>query len=297
MGNTLLHYVARQAADYHSKELQELLETVIGFDVGPSSKNNLEQIPFHIAAGTREQPLASCKTDPLDFLLGPKCNSDVNAADSRGVRPIHLAATLCEKRIRRLLIEGADPDVLTVEGQSLLHTASRARQSNIVGLLIDLYVSRDLSRLIDHVDKDGRTALHYACRSGRVESVRILLNAGADPNSTDHKGMSPLDACSEFPEDDFLWNLNPIYGARTRFMDAAYITLDDLHRPKEVDYHRTDRASFSQGIFSEHDTVAVRQIVRLLLAHDSDVTSKPPKSRHDTFNPFPSVPTNTHLAQ
>ncbi|CAF9930044.1 MAG: hypothetical protein ALECFALPRED_004507 [Alectoria fallacina] len=295
-GNTLLHYVARHAAnDYYSKKLQELLETVIEFGVEPSSKNNLGQIPFHIAAGTREQPLANCKTDPLDFLLGPKCNSDVNAADSRGVRPIHLAATFCEKRVRRLLIQGADANALTVEGQSLLHIASRARQSNIVGLLIDLYVSRDLSRLIDHVDKDGRTALHYACRSGRVESVRVLLDVGADPNSTDHNGMSPLDACSEFPEDDFLWNLNPIYGARTRFMDAAYITLDDLDRPKEVDNHRTHSASFSRGISSEHDTVAIRQIVRLLLAHDSDVTSKPLKSRYDPFNPFPSVPTNTHL--
>lgn len=144
-GDTLLHYVARKSGDYYFNELENLLETTVELGVGPSSKNHLGQIPLHMSAGTREQHHTSYKTDPLDFLLGPKCNSDVNAADNKGVRPIHLAATLCEKRVRRLFMEGADANELTVESQSLLHVVSRARQSNIVALVTDLYVSKDQS--------------------------------------------------------------------------------------------------------------------------------------------------------
>ena len=39
-----------------------------------------------------------------------------------------------------------------------------------------------------------RTPLHYAAGSGNVESVKILLRAGADPNSKDINGHSPLHA-------------------------------------------------------------------------------------------------------
>lgn len=107
------------------------------------------------------------------------------------------------------------------------------------------------------------------------------------------KRRVPLNACSEFAEDDFLWNLEP--ALKTSFMDAAYVTLDDLHRPNEVEHHRIDKVSFLRGISSEHDTVGIRQTVRLLLAHGSDIASKQLKRGNSWFNPFPSAPANIHL--
>jgi ankyrin repeat protein len=36
------------------------------------------------------------------------------------------------------------------------------------------------------------TALHYAIRAGNLESLRLLVDAGLDPNAADDKGQTPL---------------------------------------------------------------------------------------------------------
>src|SRR5262249_43190029 len=38
----------------------------------------------------------------------------------------------------------------------------------------------------------GKTALHFASKAGFVETVRVLLVAGADPNAVDDDGLTPL---------------------------------------------------------------------------------------------------------
>ncbi|MGE3809639.1 MAG: ankyrin repeat domain-containing protein, partial [Gemmataceae bacterium] len=38
----------------------------------------------------------------------------------------------------------------------------------------------------------GRAALHFACKAGFVRTVRVLLEAGADPNLRDEAGETPL---------------------------------------------------------------------------------------------------------
>ena len=38
----------------------------------------------------------------------------------------------------------------------------------------------------------GRTALHFASKAGFVETVRLLLAAGADANAVDDDGLTPL---------------------------------------------------------------------------------------------------------
>jgi ankyrin repeat protein len=44
---------------------------------------------------------------------------------------------------------------------------------------------RDAEREVDAVDAEGRTALHHASASGRVETVRLLLDKGADKDKKD----------------------------------------------------------------------------------------------------------------
>ena len=98
-GNTLLHYVARQPLDYLSKEQMELLELMLALGIDASVRNNLGQIPFHIAVGMRDQN-SWYTNGRLEFLLGSNGNPDVNVADNKEIRPIHLAATLSEHRVR-----------------------------------------------------------------------------------------------------------------------------------------------------------------------------------------------------
>lgn len=284
-GNTLFHQIARQQPSYHEKAQLELLTTLVQLGVSPTSTNNAGQTPFHIAAGMGRATTrhVSYKTDPFKFLLGPKCNADINASDNKGVRPIHLAATLGEAQVKELLDLGADPMVLTMDGQSVLHIASRNRESNTVGMMVELYntfaqtqvseVGVDQldglgrSPLIDLPDQDGRTALHYAARSGRLESVAILLEMGkANPNIKDGKGLSPLDMCVQFREENNRWQGRGIAYNSKSYINAASVTLDDIP-------HCFENAKLNLGsdFTSENQTVGIRQIIRLLIQNGADI--------------------------
>ncbi|KAH8657971.1 hypothetical protein BX600DRAFT_384402 [Xylariales sp. PMI_506] len=75
---------------------------------------------------------------------------------------------------------------------ALLHGAAANGCSGI----IEVFVRR---RLVDiHcADKDGRTVMHHAAMGMNPDSVRILLNAGLDVNSTDNFGKRPMDYAAE----------------------------------------------------------------------------------------------------
>jgi ankyrin repeat protein len=45
---------------------------------------------------------------------------------------------------------------------------------------------------VDARDDKGRTALHFASRMKSAECVRLLVEAGADPNARDKEGFTPL---------------------------------------------------------------------------------------------------------
>jgi hypothetical protein len=51
---------------------------------------------------------------------------------------------------------------------------------------------RGTEREVDAVDAGGRTALHHASASGRVETVRLLLDKGADEDAEDQGRWRPL---------------------------------------------------------------------------------------------------------
>jgi hypothetical protein len=62
-----------------------------------------------------------------------------------------------------------------------------------------------VSRLLDQgaaVDTravDGTTALHWAARSDRLDTVELLLQSGADANAADRYGVTPLYLAAERP--------------------------------------------------------------------------------------------------
>ncbi len=56
-------------------------------------------------------------------------------------------------------------------GQTVLMFAASVGQPEVLQLLIDR--KADLTK----ADKAGRTALHYCCRGGNVQNLRVLLEA------------------------------------------------------------------------------------------------------------------------
>ncbi|CAD6444566.1 b56e4188-8b5e-4227-84cb-f6daed23db25 [Sclerotinia trifoliorum] len=106
---------------------------------------------------------------------------DVNMKDIEGYTPFHYACATSESSAFVLVKAGADLDVKTFNGHTPLHCAARRRQCGIISMLLSQAQNSGSTIDLNARDSKGMTPLHYACISGRSES--ILLNAGASTES------------------------------------------------------------------------------------------------------------------
>ena len=116
----------------------------------------------------------------------------------QGASPLHSDATLWMATDRmdvlRLLVDaGLSPNQKPYRGLHPLMYACRADKSQNLDRVRYLV---DLGADINKVGPQGRTALHYAARSGNREMCRVLTQAGADVNLVDDEGNTPLDVAN-----------------------------------------------------------------------------------------------------
>ncbi|MFD1246039.1 ankyrin repeat domain-containing protein [Paralysiella testudinis] len=81
------------------------------------------------------------------------------------------------------------------EHWNYLHRANLIRPSPERTILF--YLEKGVP--INAQDCYGMTPLHYAVRSGNYEAVKVLLEAGANPNISNQDGSNPLDLGFELP--------------------------------------------------------------------------------------------------
>ena len=101
------------------------------------------------------------------------------------------------KTVRKMLEQGADPNVQDNSGYTALTYACRNGEPEMIQMLLDAKVDPNVQ------DKYGYTALMYACRDRDTDTatvrktVRKILEHGADPNVQDNSGETALTtACS-----------------------------------------------------------------------------------------------------
>lgn len=137
------------------------------------------------------------KQQVLEYAL--RVCKNLNPRDQEGIQPLHIAASVSEVSVFKLLDAGADLFGATNEGMTVLHLAAQAHQPGIIGIVLSKIADLGEAKrklFINRQNQGGSAALHYACRSGRPESVKALLEAGADPNLLNKAGNSPIRACA-----------------------------------------------------------------------------------------------------
>lgn len=181
---------------------QKKLALGMCFPAGNAAFPVKDDIKLHIA-------VHQGNAQTVDSLLAESV--DVNARDETGWTPLHVAATKNDPRIvDALLSRGADPEVQTKEGLAALHLAAQHGRSDIVRVLLghraDLAARTHqgataleiaaasrriealramveyIGHLGEHEDIAGPT-LHAAATKGDAACIRLLLAAGASPDT------------------------------------------------------------------------------------------------------------------
>jgi hypothetical protein len=107
------------------------------------------------------QPLAAQKDNLVNLL---NRGVDVNAFDSRGETPLH----------------------------TLLSHIRHHDEDKTIALFTKLMVLRDHGADLHLRDRNGNTALHLACKSGRVPCVEILIAMGTNVDARNYSGLSAI---------------------------------------------------------------------------------------------------------
>ena len=201
--------------------------------------------PLHLAAERGNIPL-------MKLLV--RHGAPVDAESRYQGTPLHLAAREAKKEaVRFLLLQGADTGILDAYGATALLYArlydregmaalfkeappllfdpqSKGRRDNNENLLhyicknqrCDPEVFGDIVRGGYHIDRQGRhgyTPLHLTGLWGNEVAVKILLDAGADPNIANENGMTPLDTVNrrsdDGPEYPAIMEMLKAHGSRT----------------------------------------------------------------------------------
>ncbi|KAM3565221.1 hypothetical protein MY1884_000294 [Beauveria asiatica] len=247
-GNNPLHELCSRVQNTRNRHAidMHLVRLLTGAGLDMSQKNHAGQTPLHLLC-TRPCEAGSSRfvfDQPIVYAIH-HCEN-VDERDSNGNTALHIASVYEESWCKLLLDGGADPTVRNHEGLMPLHLAARCKQSNTVGLLLmaihdrlgdtpseeaDCINATVVKNCHNIHEPYNITALFYACQSGRPESVKLLLDAGADPNIG-----SLFVACAMMEHENRLWtSKDHVPGSAI----AALRTLDTT-RPRSMLEHQSD---------------------------------------------------------
>ncbi|MBC23233.1 MAG: hypothetical protein CMJ32_04875 [Phycisphaerae bacterium] len=169
-GRTALHHAARKG-DYEMAQL--LVEKDIRLDAGDRSGKTA----LTLAAENGHKQLVAMLIES---------GADVNTRDMIGGSPVLWAAGLGSfDTVSQLLEAGADVNIVDVNGMTPLHWAASVGGPDSVNAIIKAGAK------IDNTDNiSGDTPLMRAARSGKLASMVLLVDAGADLSKTDVNGQN-----------------------------------------------------------------------------------------------------------
>lgn len=213
--------------------------------------NDAERVRFLLEAGADDRARDASGATPivraaergslqaLAALLEVPC-PPLDLGNHRNETPLNVAALKGHSDCVAIIVAN-ETDLAhraDLEGFTPLHSAVVGRHHAVVNLLIG---ELDL----DAQNRYGQTPLHLAARTSDHLLVNALLRAGANPNLTDDRGLTPLDTCIAFQRRahpaqalkaaDTLRKKGARYAATPR---RKHHLCPDLHRASSSRQHR-----------------------------------------------------------
>jgi len=173
-GRTALHWAARE-------NRAEIIQLLLAAKADVNAAERTGKGPLTLAAETGS-------VDATKLLLD--AGASVTIRDSLGATPLTWACGLgSAETVKLLLSRGADASIIDVNGLTPLIWAAGIGKPESVEVLLETNPNLDLN-IKDGVT--GDSALMRAVRSGKLESVRLLINKHADVNTVNKQGYTPL---------------------------------------------------------------------------------------------------------
>ncbi|XP_076857757.1 uncharacterized protein ankrd50l [Brachyhypopomus gauderio] len=218
---------------------QDVLQLLMKSGVYPAtcSPDNSPSIGIHCVGGGRAiVQRALQREDSVRALLdsGVSVNR-TDPSDGRTLLSTAAHAGLADV-VALLLCRGADPSLSDNQGQTALTLSARQGHVGVMQVLLEW--AQDQGRdgpavraLTEHADCEGWTALRSAAWGGHKESVKMLLEAGAEVDGCDADGRTALRAAAWGGHEEILLTLldhgaqvdRVDYEGRTPLIAAAYM--------------------------------------------------------------------------
>lgn len=167
---------------------------------------------------------------------------DPDSRDIAGQTPFIRAAHQGHGEVVQLLLEkGASPGSKDEDGQTALSWAASNGWVGIVQLLLE-----QQSVELDSKDIHGRTPLSHTTENGHAAVVELLLEKGAQPDSRDAEGHTPLFRATHYAEapSGLFWTghgaVSRLLQERSACLGPGVFAIHDLvmqHTPEQVAQH------------------------------------------------------------
>jgi ankyrin repeat protein len=160
---------------------EKMVQLLLEYGADVNGATTLGRTPLHWASNY----YGKCGADLVRLLLETG-EADVNAMDLEGKTPLYFATT------------GEITDILIAYGAQENFTKQSKEKDPLRNAILDndhKLLKNLIKRGVDinSPDENGNTALHMAASGGYLQSMTILLAAGADVNIKNKQGLTPAD--------------------------------------------------------------------------------------------------------
>uniref|UniRef100_A0ABD2WJL1 Uncharacterized protein n=1 Tax=Trichogramma kaykai TaxID=54128 RepID=A0ABD2WJL1_9HYME len=187
---------------------EEIVETLVEHGADLNMPNKDGSTPLHLMSKAYFGNVDLVETL---FELGEKNHQPVliDARDKFGNTPLHVALEYENTSMAAwLLSRDADPNLANEEGSTFLHViCKKCCNVDLAKMIFERSDDGHPEVQVNARDNWGRTPLHLALARGRRQLAKLLLRNGADPNSVDEEGSTPLHVICEGKCDDELAEL------------------------------------------------------------------------------------------